>query len=254
MGAYRLDEASTGRAGCQNKECKDAKVKIAKGELRHGSWVDTGGFQSYRWRHWGCVTPVVIENLKEAIEELSGGDATDYSALDGFDELSEENQEKVRRALEQGHVDDADWRGDVEFNRPGQRGFRKKAPKETAAKAKDEEEDEEDEEQEPTPKSKKRSRAQPKKEPKAEAEADGDGEQLEEAPKAKRSKKSTQSKPVSDDEEAAKPKTSKRSRQATSKAAAEAPAATKKSAAKKPTKAAAADDGEKPKRGRKKAA
>lgn len=59
----------------------------------------------------GCVTPNVIQNLKDAIKDISGGDETDCSALDGFDELSEENQDKVRRALEQGHVDDEDWKG-----------------------------------------------------------------------------------------------------------------------------------------------
>ena len=31
--------------------------------------------------------------------------------LDGFEELSEESQEKVLKALEAGHVDDADWKG-----------------------------------------------------------------------------------------------------------------------------------------------
>jgi hypothetical protein len=31
--------------------------------------------------------------------------------LDGFVDLPEEWQQKVERALEQGHVDDDDWRG-----------------------------------------------------------------------------------------------------------------------------------------------
>lgn len=46
------EQASTGRAGCQNKECKDEKVKIAKGELRLGTWVDTERIQAFFWRHW----------------------------------------------------------------------------------------------------------------------------------------------------------------------------------------------------------
>lgn len=46
------EAASTGRAGCSNKECKDNKVKIAKGELRVGSWVENEKFQSWTWRHW----------------------------------------------------------------------------------------------------------------------------------------------------------------------------------------------------------
>lgn len=35
----------------------------------------------------------------------------DMDMVDGFEELPEELQEKVKRALEQGHVDDADWNG-----------------------------------------------------------------------------------------------------------------------------------------------
>jgi hypothetical protein len=31
--------------------------------------------------------------------------------VDGFDTLPEDAQEKVKRALEQGHVDDEDWNG-----------------------------------------------------------------------------------------------------------------------------------------------
>lgn len=67
----------------------------------------------------------------------------DFEMLDGFDDLPDEDQERVRRALEQGHVDDDEWKGvsslytqltfmqamltdtqDVEKNRPGQSGFR----------------------------------------------------------------------------------------------------------------------------------
>ncbi|OJJ44311.1 hypothetical protein ASPZODRAFT_769959 [Penicilliopsis zonata CBS 506.65] len=142
MGSYRLEEASTGRAGCQNKECKEAKIKIAKGELRLGSWVDTGNFQSWYWRHWGCVTPKVITNLSETLDEVSGADGKDFSELDGYEDLSSENQEKVRKALEQGHVDDEDWKGDPDVNRPGKTGFRKRA---TPKKKKEEEEEEETE-------------------------------------------------------------------------------------------------------------
>ena len=39
------------------------------------------------------------------------GDDKDLSLLDGYDEVSEENQEKIREAVEQGHVADSDWKG-----------------------------------------------------------------------------------------------------------------------------------------------
>lgn len=35
----------------------------------------------------------------------------DMDMVDGFEELPEDAQEKVKRALEQGHVDDDDWNG-----------------------------------------------------------------------------------------------------------------------------------------------
>ncbi|KAL8813635.1 MAG: hypothetical protein Q9200_000117 [Gallowayella weberi] len=49
--------------------------------------------------------------------------------LDGYEELPEDWQEKVKRAITNGHVDDEDWKGDLEQNRPGKRGFRSPAPK-----------------------------------------------------------------------------------------------------------------------------
>ncbi|OJJ87470.1 uncharacterized protein ASPGLDRAFT_44023 [Aspergillus glaucus CBS 516.65] len=155
MGSYRLEEASTGRAGCQNKECKDAKTKIAKGELRFGTWVDTERIQAFMWRHWGCITPKLIGNLNEAIDEEGGdGEEKDYSVIDGYEDLSDELQEKIRGALEQGHVDDEDWKGDVEMNRPGKTGFRVRKKAGAAAKK-----DEGEKEPQP-PKTKKRSKAQ----------------------------------------------------------------------------------------------
>lgn len=50
------------------------------------------------------MTPRQIENLKEAIEN-------DIDLFDGYDELPDHLQEKMRRTLEQGHVDDEDWKG-----------------------------------------------------------------------------------------------------------------------------------------------
>ncbi len=52
----------------------------------------------------GCVTPKQIENL---IETCGG----DLDMVDGYDELPAEFQEKVRYALEHGHVSDEDWKG-----------------------------------------------------------------------------------------------------------------------------------------------
>lgn len=53
------------------------------------------------------MTPKIVAGLKEILDEADG----DYSAIDGFEEISEENQAKVREAIEQGHISDSDWKG-----------------------------------------------------------------------------------------------------------------------------------------------
>ncbi|KAL4897281.1 poly polymerase and DNA-ligase Zn-finger region-domain-containing protein [Aspergillus ambiguus] len=235
MPSYRLEEASSSRAGCQNKECKEQKLKIQKGELRHGTWVETERIKSFMWRHWGCVTPKIISNLNETIEELSG-DKKDPEAIDGFEDLAPENQERVMRALKQGHVDDDEWNGDPEMNRPGKVGFRVRGGKKDVA-AKDDDETEE----KPEPKAKKRKDAGEKEKP---------------TPKPKRSRKSKAAVESEDSEEeelSDEPKPKKaRGRPARATAEKKAP---KAKASKK--KAESDDDEaespvEKPKRGRKK--
>lgn len=52
----------------------------------------------------GCTTPTQIKNLKDSIEGN-----IDY--LDGLDELPSEMKSKVLKALEEGHVDDSEWKG-----------------------------------------------------------------------------------------------------------------------------------------------
>lgn len=51
-----IEISPNSRAGCQNKECKDAGLKIEKGELRFGTWVEFSigerEIQSWKWRHW----------------------------------------------------------------------------------------------------------------------------------------------------------------------------------------------------------
>ncbi|EAL92277.1 hypothetical protein AFUB_036130 [Aspergillus fumigatus A1163] len=193
----------------------------------------------------------------DTVEEASG-DSKDLDAIDGFEELPSEYQEKVRKALEQGHVDDEDWKGDPEMNRPGMTGFRKRAPKKK--KADEEEAESASEKEEMTPKSKKRGRAQTKDEPEEKATT----------PKTKRVKKGSRIKQKSDTEddvdkqqefdEEVQPKPTVTRRGRVSKAAAEekAPKASEKPAAKRQKKSVV-DDGKeaepvevKPKRGRRK--
>ncbi|KAF2843711.1 zf-PARP-domain-containing protein [Patellaria atrata CBS 101060] len=139
--SYRIEVSPNNRAGCNNAACKKDKIKIKKGEIRFGTLVTIMDHTSWQWRHWGCLSPQVIENVNKFIEG-------DFEIFDGFEELSSDIQEKVRKALEQGHVDDEEWNGDVELNRPGKKGFKVPASK----KRKGGDEDEEDEEDAPAPK------------------------------------------------------------------------------------------------------
>ncbi|KAJ5988951.1 hypothetical protein N7481_004161 [Penicillium waksmanii] len=126
---YRFELSANNRAGCQTKECKDNKVKIKKGELRVGSWIDTEKVQYWSWRHWGCTTPRVLLNIKTSIVDSEDDKQLDFDALDGFDELSPEHQEKIKTALEKGQIEDDEWKGDIAHNRPGMTGMFPRKPR-----------------------------------------------------------------------------------------------------------------------------
>ena len=60
--------------------------------------------QSWKWKHWGCTTPQVLQNISDAIDG-------DLELFDGYDELPEEDQTRVSAAIEEGHIADEDWKG-----------------------------------------------------------------------------------------------------------------------------------------------
>lgn len=74
------------------------------------------------WRHWGCVSPKIIENVKKSFESAED--------LDGFEELKEEDQEKLKTAWEVGHVAEDDIpptaKDDLEEDKPKKRASKKK--------------------------------------------------------------------------------------------------------------------------------
>ncbi|KAL8862103.1 MAG: hypothetical protein Q9178_001558 [Gyalolechia marmorata] len=147
--------AASARAVCKNTECKNQKIKIGKNELRYGVWVEFGEHQSWAWRHWGCVTPMQLAGLQDKLEG-------DVDMLDGYEDLPDDCQEKVKRAIENGHVDDDDWKGDIEQNRPGMRGFRSPAAKKKK-KAEEQELSEAQEGNGSPPKASPKKRGRPKK-------------------------------------------------------------------------------------------
>ncbi|WFD32722.1 4-carboxymuconolactone decarboxylase [Malassezia sp. CBS 17886] len=94
---YRLEYASTGRAGCHGpKPC--AGTKIEKGMLRLGALTEIQG-------HHVCgrvacsadsTTDRVLSNIRT--------DTEDVQDLDGFEDLRPEDQEKVLAAFALGHL------------------------------------------------------------------------------------------------------------------------------------------------------
>ncbi|GJE86488.1 zf-PARP domain-containing protein [Phanerochaete sordida] len=96
---YRLEYAGSARAKCKGpKPC--AGTPIPKGALRMGSVVDFKGNTSFAWRHWGCVTSKVLQNMKTQFE--------DPEDLDGFEDLEDEDKARIRKAYQDGHVADED--------------------------------------------------------------------------------------------------------------------------------------------------
>ncbi|KAF7862549.1 hypothetical protein EAF04_007422 [Stromatinia cepivora] len=127
--SYRVELATTARAGCNNLECKNAGIKIQKNELRLGTWVEIKDHGGWQWKHWGCVTGKQLENMRTYLKDGKGGYMWDK--LDGYNDGGKgslddhpEMQEKVRRVVTQGFIDPEDWKGDPEMNTLGQSGTR----------------------------------------------------------------------------------------------------------------------------------
>ncbi|KAF7980272.1 hypothetical protein HWV62_39027 [Athelia sp. TMB] len=188
---YRLEYAASARAKCKGpKPCQgertmtafpgdvdavSAGTPIGKGELRVGTLVDIGGNTSLyvallnarkasanacvvnsAWRHWGCITPKILSNMKRSFGEAA--------ELDGYDELRAEDQARVDAAWAEGRVADADVpdsarkpAGDGEADAE-EKPKKKRAPAKKKAKAASDAEDEEEAEEKP-----KKKRAPPKK-------------------------------------------------------------------------------------------
>jgi hypothetical protein len=48
--------------------------------------------------------------MQESIQ-IDGSDGYDFEQIDGYEELSEDLQDKIRNAIETGHIPDEDWKG-----------------------------------------------------------------------------------------------------------------------------------------------
>ncbi|KAK1990999.1 zf-PARP-domain-containing protein, partial [Colletotrichum falcatum] len=125
----KTEVSPNNRAGCTDGVCKKAASKCVKGSLRFGTWTTIMEHESWKWKHWGCVSGEQMAHVRDICQKADG--TFDFDAFDGYDELGDhpDLQEKIRKAVEQGHVDPADFNGDPWMNKPGQRGIRGKKPK-----------------------------------------------------------------------------------------------------------------------------
>ncbi|KZL88024.1 protein kinase rad3, partial [Colletotrichum incanum] len=189
---FETEVSPNNRAGCTDGVCKKAAAKCLKGSLRFGTWTKIMDHESFKWKHWGCVSGEQMAHVKELCEKKDG--TFDFDAFDGYDEMGDhpDLQAKIRKAIEQGHIDPEDFNGDPWMNKPGQRGIRGKKPKDWD----DGESGEEAEEEETPAKGKKRARKS----------AAADDEEEEEKPKAKRTKKAAAKAEAEDEDEKPKPK------------------------------------------------
>jgi hypothetical protein len=130
--------------------------------------------QSFAWRHWGCVTPKIFENIKKSFSE--------GSEVDGYDDLTPEDQAKIVKAWQDGHVADEDIPPTA--RKPADEDGEEKPKKAKRAPAKKKAAAVSDGEAEERPKSKRK--AAVKKTVEDEAGEDDEKEEEEEKPKKKR--------------------------------------------------------------------
>ncbi|GKT92497.1 protein kinase Rad3 [Colletotrichum tofieldiae] len=126
---FETEVSPNNRAGCTDGVCKKAAAKCLKGSLRFGTWTKIMDHESFKWKHWGCVSGEQMAHVKELCEKEDG--TFDFDAFDGYDEMGDhpDLQAKIRKAIEQGHIDPEDFNGDPWMNKTGQRGIRGKKPK-----------------------------------------------------------------------------------------------------------------------------
>ncbi|GAW05450.1 snf2 family [Lentinula edodes] len=85
---HRLEYSKSTRAKCHGPICKG--LPMTPGSLRYGRITRDSVTQSeeVEWRHWGCVTPHILQELAAVIENVSG-----------FYQLTRADQQKIRTAL-----------------------------------------------------------------------------------------------------------------------------------------------------------
>ncbi|KIM33089.1 hypothetical protein M408DRAFT_326744 [Serendipita vermifera MAFF 305830] len=157
---YKLEYSSTARAMCKGpKPCNGTKLE--KGTLRLGVVSDFRGHPTTSYRHYGCITKKVWQNIKAAYPSVED--------VEGYDALTEDDKTKVRAAWEAEAVAPEDVPASAIANADEEEagGSKKKAAGRPRKKQKVDHDDDSDE---PKPKKK----AAPRRKKKADSDDDAD--------------------------------------------------------------------------------
>ncbi|KAL1760634.1 SNF2 family N-terminal domain-containing protein [Schizophyllum commune] len=85
------------RAKCHGPPpCKGSPM--APGSLRYGQLKTTNLGENVEWRHWGCITPVILAQLSNV----------NLEAIEGFKDLQAHDRHKIREAVRLRRIDPAD--------------------------------------------------------------------------------------------------------------------------------------------------
>ncbi|KAL1673766.1 SNF2 family N-terminal domain-containing protein [Schizophyllum commune] len=85
------------RAKCHGQPpCKGSPM--APGSLRYGQLKTTNLGENVEWRHWGCITPVILAQLSNV----------NLEAIEGFKDLQAHDRHKIREAVRLRRIDPAD--------------------------------------------------------------------------------------------------------------------------------------------------
>ncbi|CAI4211036.1 unnamed protein product [Parascedosporium putredinis] len=186
MPEYRVEISPSARALCQDTHCKRRVSRLQRGAT---------------WKHWGCVSGLQMQQVQELCDKNEDGNYS-FDFFDGYDDLNDhaDVQAKIRRCVEQGHIDADDFKGDPDYNVPGKRGIRAPARRGKAQAATDDEDEAEKPKSKPKAASKKGKRSR-------DEEDDEDEVDSKPSKPAKKAKKGTQPKAevAGKDEEEAKP-------------------------------------------------
>ncbi|KAL0566013.1 hypothetical protein V5O48_016007, partial [Marasmius crinis-equi] len=100
---FQLEYASSGRS-----KCKDCSHMIDKGVIRLGIAGSFRGKEAYGFRHWGCITDEVLAEIQQL---------GNLSEVSGYNNLHADDQIRLSKAVEAGHVSTEDRQEQRERNK-----------------------------------------------------------------------------------------------------------------------------------------